>query len=132
MELHSWDLQQHIFNQLSNNSELKRAGVDIYDSVPRRAKLPYISIADCSIAPNVTKTMSGENDEMTLNVWSAYKGKKEIQSIINMVTKTIYNMPLNLPNGANITYLTLENANVIEQEEEGLFMGVVKYLFTIR
>lgn len=132
MRIDIWPLQELIYNQLSKDAALKAAGVEIYDTVPKKSRLPFIALGDETTGANNTKTSTGESDSLTLHVWSAYRGRKEVKNILNILVKAIYTMPLQLPGGGRITYLTLENSDIIEEEEGALFHGVVRFSFIIR
>jgi len=132
MRLDIWPLQELINTTLSQDAALKAEGVEIYDSVPKKSRLPFIALGDETTGPNNTKTSTGETDALTFHVWSAYRGRKETKKIINLLVKAIYTMPLQLPGGGRITYLTLENSDIIEEEEGALFHGVVRFSFIIR
>lgn len=132
MRLDIWPLQELIYKQLSKDAALKAAGVEIYDTVPKKSRLPFIALGDETTGANNTKTGTGESDSLTFHIWSAYRGRKEVKNIINLLVKAIYTMPLELPGGGRITYLTLENSDIIEEEEGALFHGVVRFTFNIR
>ena len=132
MNIMAWDLQERIVSHLQRWATFRDANIAIYDSVPKKAPLPYVAIAESTISPAATKINIGENDSIVFHVWSNYKGKKEVMRIIKGLTAAIYALPMELPENRKITFLTLENANIIEQEEQGLFQGIVTFNFIIR
>ena len=132
MKIIAWELQEHLYNALANNPALIAEGVQVYDKIPKRSELPFIAFGDENITPANTKVSTGENDTVTFHIWSAYKGKKQIKKIMDIVTGAIYSIPLTLPSGARITLLNLESADIIEEEQENLYHGIMRYSFIIR
>lgn len=76
----------------------------IFDYVPEKTEFPYVVIGRTYATPNKTKTSTGERIEVTLDVWSDSKGKKETIKIVNEIEASL------------AEELTVEGAFVISQE----------------
>ena len=99
-----YDAQVSVFKRLENDSELMSAVTGVYDFVPEETNFPYVILGRCTATPVNTKTTIGERIEVTLDVWSVYKGKKETANIINLLEASLTDE------------LTVEDADLITQE----------------
>jgi hypothetical protein len=70
---------------------LNKLPYDVYDSVPKDAKCPYIQIGASYGNDNSTKTGFAYNDYQTIDIFSDYKGKKEVRGIIQQVNNLLQN-----------------------------------------
>jgi hypothetical protein len=132
MRLDGWQLQEAIFARLKADPAIKLLKAGVYDVVPTKAKLPFIAFGDETAAAYNTKVSTGETDDITINIWSSYKGKKEAKAIMSAVTSAIYTMPLQLKSGGKVTLLTLSSAQIVQEEADNLFHGIMNFSFTIR
>lgn len=132
MRLDLWPLQEKIVAALDNDPAIKNAGIRVYDEVPKRAPLPFIAFGEEQVSPSNTKVSTGEEDTFTINLWSAYRGKKQVKKMMSDVTTAIYLMSSQLSTGSRITYMELASADIIEEEQENLYHGVMKFKFVIR
>lgn len=74
------EVQQVIYSVLSDIPE-----ITVYDSVPETANMPYIKIGDFSITDEGTKTEHIDRHTVDIEVFSQYKGKKQIEEITDSV-----------------------------------------------
>jgi hypothetical protein len=122
-----WSLQKALYARLSSDSSITAA---VYDSeAEETAALPYIVLGDDTVSDFSTKTFDGEDITHTLHIWSAYKGKKEVKQLLDLVLQSVTSSPLTL------TGFTLEDARrdfmEIYQDEE-YFHGVLRLRFKIK
>jgi hypothetical protein len=72
-------VQKAVFKQL------KAVSCPIYDDVPKSAKFPYIRYDSENIESDKTKTTDGAIHTVYLNVFSQYRGYKEVKTIASEV-----------------------------------------------
>jgi hypothetical protein len=132
MKIVAWELQEKLYSLLENNPALRAEGVQVYDKVPKQSKLPFVAFGDEEITPANTKVSTGESNTVTLHIWSKYNGRKQVKKIMDIIAAAVYAMPLTLPSGARITLLNLDAANIIEEEQESLYHGIMRFSFIIR
>ena len=90
MSFHSFDVQSAIFTILNNDSTLDGIiGNDkIFDNVPISTTYPYVVIGDFGVVNIGTKTLDGNEYNIDIDIWSQYRGKKEISDAM----ERIYNL----------------------------------------
>jgi hypothetical protein len=76
----------------------------VFDYVPEKTEFPYVVLGRTFATPQKTKTSTGERIEVTFDVWSDSKGKKETIHIVNEIEASL------------AEELTVEGAFVISQE----------------
>jgi hypothetical protein len=92
-------LQQAIFQQLNNDTNLKPMIKGVFDQVPEGTSLPYVQIGDFTNNPYDTKTDNGEDITLTLHVWSGGPGKTEAEIILDSVLQAMTAAPIVLTGG---------------------------------
>ena len=87
MAYHSFDLQTIIYTTLNSDSTLDGIiGNDkIFDNVPQDTAYPYVIINNESAVNRGTKTVDGNEYTVDLEVWSQYRGKKEIKDAMERI-----------------------------------------------
>lgn len=92
----AWELQKSIYAALINASDVTTAigGARIFDSVPRDAKLPYVTFGAKSSRDWSTDTDEGQEHAITLHVWSDAGGEREAQLIMEAVRSALHDAPL--------------------------------------
>lgn len=76
------ELQTALYNRLTN--ELT---VPVYDAVPQavdagdNSAFPYVTIGEDSASEFDTDTSTGFDTDVTIHVWSRYRGRREVKQI---------------------------------------------------
>lgn len=118
-----FEIQQKMFQALQGNADLVAKVSGIYDFVPEKTPLPYITFGKVSSQPLNTKIEDGETVSVSIDTWSEGKGRKETIDIMNAVEETLK------------TELVLDSASLISQrvtnrevweEQYGLFTGTIE------
>jgi hypothetical protein len=91
-----WPLQQAVFARLQNDPILTGMVDNVYDEIPQKAKLPYVSIGDDTVNPYDTKTSYGEDLTLTLHAWSGGPGKTEAKHIMGAILQAMSAAPLTI------------------------------------
>tara|TARA_R110000737_G_scaffold63487_2_gene91084 strand:- start:85 stop:492 length:408 start_codon:yes stop_codon:yes gene_type:complete len=87
MAYHSFDLQTSLYNLLSGDSALDSlvGNNKIFDNVPQDTSYPYVILSNESAQNTGTKTLDGNEYSIDVEVWSQYRGKKEIKDIMERI-----------------------------------------------
>lgn len=80
-----YEFQEAVYTRLSANQELMEKIAGVFDSIPSEKPFPYIILGRAYSTPVKTKTTDGEQIELTLDIWSGSKGKKETIQLIKLV-----------------------------------------------
>ena len=81
----SIELQEKLYALLSTLS------YPVYDDVPKNAKCPYIKLGVNRGGDNSTKINLAHKDYQYIDVFSEYRGKKEVMQIIKQVNDLLQN-----------------------------------------
>lgn len=106
---------------------LNKLPYDVYDSVPKDAKCPYIKIGADYGGDNSTKTNLAYKDYQYIDVFSEYRGKKEVMQIMKQVNDLLQNKTITLENMQ--AFLYLNSSEILEQKDaEGKYYhGILIY-----
>jgi hypothetical protein len=77
-------VQQAVMNALAANADLQALignPARLYDHVPPDAAFPFVTYGATHIVPYDTKTETGFEQIVTLDIWSRYRGGKETRDI---------------------------------------------------
>ncbi len=73
-------------------------GEHVFDDVPRDAPFPYITIGEIETRDWSTQTSRGQEHSVTVNLWSRYRGRKQVQDLIAEVDRVLDGADLPLLN----------------------------------
>lgn len=102
------DIQKIIYESITN------LGYTVYDYVKEDAKFPYVRISSALDKPNKTKTSKGNSIKQYIDVFSDYKGFKEVKEITNHIVNKL--------DGLNISGydFTLDYTTILQEEYKPL------------
>ena len=92
-------VQQAVANALSASAEVQSVlGIPprLYDHVPPAAVFPYVAFGPTHVTPYDTKTETGFEQILTLNIWSRYRGGKEARDIFQALYDTLHHASLSV------------------------------------
>lgn len=117
----SIELQEKLYALLSTLS------YPVYDDVPKNAKCPYIKLGVNRGGDNSTKTNLAYKDYQYIDVFSEYRGKKEVMQIMKQVNDLLQNKTITLENMQAFLYLS--SSEILEQKDaEGKYYhGILIY-----
>lgn len=117
----SVELQEKLYALLSTLS------YPVYDDVPKNAKCPYIKLGTNRGGDNSTKTNLAYKDYQYIDVFSEYRGKKEVMQIMKQVNDLLQNKTITLENMQAFLYLS--SSEILEQKDaEGKYYhGILIY-----
>jgi len=123
-------LQAAIYNVLKPPIYID--GVPVYDNVPKKATLPYITLGAFTCRTNGAKRVDIADVSIQVQIWSTYSGKKQVNEIANDVMTILTSVPLDL---------SADNFKVMEQgcdmfesfpEETYGYHGVITFTVKIQ
>lgn len=92
-------------------------GVKVYDDVPKNAKLPLVILGDYILSNGLTK-MTSYKITQSIDIYSNYEGKKEINELVSKTINTtslIFNTDIN--EDWYVCSLVLLESNISRLEE---------------
>ena len=99
-----------------------------YDFVTDKAKLPYVSLGAFTSRDVGTKTEDISHVTLSINIWTTYRGKYEINAIAEKIINILMSNHVDLE--AEDFYVTMQAVNMYEafpQDEYGYYCGVVTF-----
>ena len=133
MGYHSFDLQSAIFSLLSGDSTLDSLVGDnkIFDTVaPQDTAYPYVLIGT-EIATDIgTKTLDGKLYNVDIDVWSQYRGQKEIKEIMERLYNLVNNTTISV-SGADSVMSYVNSATTLVEADGITRHGIINVNFTV-
>ena len=133
MGYHSFDLQSAIFSLLSGDSTLDSlvGNNKIFDTVaPQDTSYPYVLIGT-EIATDIgTKTLDGKLYNVDIDVWSQYRGQKEIKEIMERLYNLVNNTTISV-SGADSVMSYVNSATTLVEADGITRHGIINVNFTV-
>jgi Protein of unknown function (DUF3168) len=101
-------------------------GPRVYDLVPRGAALPYLRIAHTNQRDWSTGTEAGTEHTITVHVWSASGGLKQVHELIHAVTVALHDRDLPL-DGHHLVQLRHDHSEARRDEDSERIHGLVRF-----
>jgi hypothetical protein len=133
MGYHSFDLQSAIYSLLSGDSTLDGliGNNKIFDSIaPQDTAYPYVIIGLETMRDVGTKTLDGNVYNVDIDVWSQYRGQKEIKEIMERIYNLLNNATISV-SGASSVMSYVVNAVTLTEVDGITRHGIVNVDFTI-
>ena len=104
MGFHSFDLQSAIYTLLNGDSKLDSlvGNNQIYDIVPLDSSYPYVVIGNINTNNEGTATLDGNEYLVDIDVWSRYRGKKEISEISERIYNLLHDQSLSVSGASHV------------------------------
>ena len=102
MSFHSFDLQSAIYSILNGDATLDGiiGNNKIFDNVPQDTAYPYVVIGNINVINTGTKTLDGNEYNVDIDIWSEYRGKKEISDAMERIYELLHDTTYSV-SGAN-------------------------------
>jgi len=127
MSFHSWELQKAIFAKLNGNVDgLDGANIPVYDDVPQQSNYPYVQMGEETSANNGTKTLDGLEHTLTMHIWSQYRGRREIKTIMKSVYDLLHNTAISVT-GASLVNVRQEFSTTLSENDGITRHGVIRF-----
>ena len=127
MTIGQFALQEKIYTTLNSDSNLTSTqGAAVYDEVPENSAFPYVQIGGESTADFSTKDLTGSEVTINLDVWSQYKGSKEVKNLMDRVHTLLHDSSLTVT-GHNLVNLRFEFGDVLRDPDGITRHGVMRF-----
>jgi hypothetical protein len=127
MSFHSWELQKAIYAKLNGNVDgLDGANIPVYDDVPQQSNYPYVQMGEETSANNGTKTLDGVEHTLTMHIWSQYRGRREIKTIMKSVYDLLHNTAISVT-GASLVNVRQEFSTTLAENDGITRHGVMRF-----
>ncbi len=132
MGFHSFDLQSAVYSLLSGDSALDSliGNNRIYDNVPQNSAYPYVVIGLESSINVGTKTLDGNIYSLDIDVWSQYRGQKEIKQVIERLYQLLNDATISV-SGASSIMSYVKNTSTFVEADGITRHGFVNIEFTV-
>lgn len=120
------DLQSKLYNILST------LNYNVYDYVPKNVLLPYIRIGTFYGGDDSSKLNIGSKIYQYIDIFSNYRGKKEIITMMQDVNRKLQNIEIKFDD--LVAFIYLDNFKILEQQDkEGKYHhGILVYKILIK
>lgn len=132
MGFHSFDLQSAIYSTLSGDSTLDSLVGDnkIFDNIPQDTSYPYVQIGLETTRDVGLKTLDGVVYNVDIEVWSQYRGQKEIKEIMERLYNLFNNTTISVSGASSIMSYVINTTTLLEAD--GITRhGIVNIDFTV-
>ena len=118
MSFHSFDLQTILFSTLNGDSTLDGIVGDnkIFDNVPQDTAYPYVVIGNINVINRGTKSLDGNEYNVDIDVWSTYRGKKEISDAMERIYELLHDTTYTV-SGANMVISQVRNTITLVEND---------------
>ncbi|MBS3650799.1 DUF3168 domain-containing protein [Pseudaminobacter sp. 19-2017] len=122
------ELQKAVVAALTSDNALVGllGGAKVYDHAPPQASFPYITLGRTSLFDWSTGTESGEEQILTLHVWSKGQGKKQALEIIERAGEALRPDALALT-GVHLVCFRQEYSEVRFDEDLSVYHGLLRF-----
>lgn len=110
MSFHSFDLQTILYSTLNGDSTLDGivGNNKIFDNVPQDTSYPYVVIGNINVINRGTKNLDGNEYNIDIDVWSEYRGKKEISNAMERIYELLHDTTYSV-SGADMVVSQVRN-----------------------
>ena len=126
MSLHGFALQESIYSTLNGDSTLGALIQGVFDSVPDGQTLPVVTIGTQSTSDNGTKTLDARDYIFNVDVYSDYRGMKEIKNIQKEIYRLLHESSLSV-SGASFVNCRCEFTTDILEDDGVTRHGVMRF-----
>jgi len=126
MGYHSFDLQSIIYSTLNGDSTLDGivGNNKIFDNVPQDTSYPYVIISNETATNTGTKSLDGNEYSIDLEVYSQYRGKKEIKEIMERIYNLFHDQNFTV-SGADMVVSQVRNVITLVESDGITRHGVI-------
>jgi hypothetical protein len=126
MGYHSFDLQAIVYSTLNGDSALDGivGNNKIFDNVPQDTGYPYVVIGNESAINRGTKNLDGNEYTIDIEVWSQYRGKKEIKEAMERIYNLFHDADYSV-SGADMVISQVRNVITLTENDGITRHGVI-------
>jgi hypothetical protein len=101
-------------------------GATVRDDFPENSTYPFVQIGEGRAIEYGTKTSDGSQVALQIDVWSRYRGAKEIKNIMDRVHTLLHNQDLTVT-GTNLINLRFEFSDSLRDPDGITRHGVMRF-----
>tara|TARA_R100001163_G_C4928974_1_gene105760 strand:- start:102 stop:509 length:408 start_codon:yes stop_codon:yes gene_type:complete len=118
MSFHSFDLQTILYSTLNGDSTLDGivGNNKIFDNVPQDTTYPYVVLGNITALNRGTKTLDGNDYVLDIDVWSTYRGKKEISEAMERIYELLHDTTYSV-SGADMVVSQVRNTITLVEND---------------
>ncbi len=120
------EMQQAVYQLLSEDAALSSLVTGIYDHVPAGAAFPYVTMGDISSRDWSTKTSSGSQLLSAIHVYSVKGGRKQAAGIMKRVHELLHQGGLALT-GHVLVAIRFEFGDIERESEGRVYHGRIRF-----
>ena len=118
MSFHSFDVQSAIYTILNGDSTLDGivGNNKIFDNVPQDTAYPYVVIGNINVINTGTKTLDGNEYNLDIDVWSTYRGKKEISDAMERIYELLHDTTYSVSGASFVNSQVRSTITLVEND----------------
>lgn len=117
--------------QASLYKQLETLDYSVYDYIPSDAEFPFIGIGDISFDSSDGHFNDLIDISQTINVWSDWEGKKEINDISSKIINHLLSVEeFQISDNQSVYKIFLDAS--MSKETEGVYQAILNFRLTIR
>lgn len=123
-----WVLQKAVFASLASDAALVSllGEARIYDDIPRGVDPPYVTIGESVVRDWSTGTDAGHEHILTISIWTAGAGLRDVRAIQDRVAAVLHDAPLVL-DGARLVNIRHELSDVRRETADETSRAIVRF-----
>lgn len=124
----SWELQKHLFYQLTTNEEVQDeigSPARVYDRVPDNVVYPFVVIGEAKSIP-WNGVDDGVEHDLKIHSYSKYAGRKEVKNVMSAIMGALSNEKIKIGNSELIS-LRFVFGDVWRKQDREIFQGVMRF-----
>ena len=107
-------------------ADTTRSNVPVYDDVPEGSNAPYIVIGEETAIDAATKDKDANEHTLTLHIWSEYRGRYEIKTLMQEVYEKLHNTAITV-SGASLVNMRCEFETTLQEADGITRHGVMRF-----
>jgi hypothetical protein len=115
---HIYELHTAIINALNNDTELAAMINGVYANVPNDAKFPFVAVDNVSAFDAISRTTSGWNVKIAINIFSRARDNQEASNIIAQIRSVLSGAALTTASGS--VNSIKESSSLISRQKDGI------------
>lgn len=119
-------LLRAVYEVLSSDSTLTNMGVNVYDEVPETVTMPYVEFGEPNELKDDAHDRQGVDVDLTLHVWSRYRGFKEAADIVKALHDALDRVPLSVDGFTDVS-IAANGSRFHRDPEPGVRHGVAPF-----
>ena len=118
MSFHGFDVQTILYSTLNNDSTLDGlvGNNKIFDNVQQDTAYPYVVLSNFNVVNRGTKTLDGNEYSIDIDVWSQYRGKKQISEIMERIYELLHDTSYSV-SGADMVVSQVRNVITLVEND---------------